>query len=58
MCGYLVVFGVGFALALPSLTAEITAALPREQAGVGAGLQSTTQELGSAPSASRSSAPC
>ena len=45
---WLVVFGVGFALALPSLTAEITAALPREQAGVGAGLQSTTRELGSA----------
>ena len=45
---WLVVFGIGFALALPSLTAEITAALPREQAGVGAGLQSTTRELGSA----------
>jgi predicted MFS family arabinose efflux permease len=45
---WLVVFGVGFALALPSLTAEITAAMPREQAGVGAGLQATTRELGSA----------
>jgi MFS family permease len=45
---WLVVFGIGFALALPSLTAEITAALPHDQAGVGAGLQSTTRELGSA----------
>ena len=45
---WLVVFGIGFALALPILTAQITAALPHERAGVGAGLQSTTRELGSA----------
>jgi EmrB/QacA subfamily drug resistance transporter len=45
---WLLVFGAGFALALPCLTAEITAGLPPEQAGVGAGLQATTRELGSA----------
>ncbi|GAB3972872.1 MFS transporter [Actinoallomurus acanthiterrae] len=45
---WLVLFGVGVMLAVPCLTAEITAALPREQAGVGAGLQSTTREMGSA----------
>lgn len=45
---WLVVFGAGLTLAVPCLTAEISGALPREQAGVGAGLQSTTRELGSA----------
>jgi hypothetical protein len=45
---WLAVFGVGVMLAVPCLTAGITAALPREQAGVGAGLQSTAREMGSA----------
>jgi MFS family permease len=45
---WLAVVGVGFALALPSLSAELTAALPPEQAGVSGGLQSATRELGSA----------
>ncbi len=43
-----VVVGLGFALALPALTAELTAAVPAEQAGVAGGLQSATRELGSA----------
>jgi len=42
------VVGAGFALALPTLTAELTTALPAEQAGVAGGLQSATRELGSA----------
>ncbi|AGL16602.1 major facilitator transporter [Actinoplanes sp. N902-109] len=42
------VIGTGFALALPTLTADLTAALPAEQAGVAGGLQSATRELGSA----------
>lgn len=42
------VVGAGFALALPTLTAELTAALPAEQAGVAGGLQSAARELGSA----------
>lgn len=46
-CG-LLLFGAGFTLALPCLTTEIAAGLPSEQAGVGAGLQATTRELGSA----------
>ncbi|GHF12381.1 MFS transporter [Streptomyces spiralis] len=46
--GWLVVVGVGATLALPALTAAIAAALPREQAGVAGGLQSTTREFGSA----------
>jgi MFS family permease len=46
--GWLVVLGIGFALALPTLTAELTAGLPAEQAGVAGGLQSATRELGSA----------
>ncbi|EPZ49079.1 MULTISPECIES: MFS transporter [Alicyclobacillus] len=45
---WLVVIGVGLTLALPCLTAEITAALPPEQAGIAGGLQSATRELGSA----------
>ena len=45
---WLAVVGVGFALALPSLSAELTAALPPEQAGVAGGLQASTRELGSA----------
>ncbi|OPH48118.1 MFS transporter [Paenibacillus ferrarius] len=45
---WLVLIGIGFALALPCLTAELTAALPAEQAGVAGGLQSATRELGSA----------
>lgn len=45
---WLVVLGVGFALTLPTLTAELTAGLPAEQAGVAGGLQSATRELGSA----------
>ena len=46
--GWLVVVGFGVAFALPALTHAITAAMPREQAGVAGGLQSTTRELGSA----------
>ncbi|WP_375485960.1 MFS transporter [uncultured Jatrophihabitans sp.] len=45
---WLVVIGGGITLALPSLTIAISAALPREQAGVAGGLQATTRELGSA----------
>ena len=46
--GWLVVAGIGTTLALPTLTIAIGTALPREQAGVAGGLQSTTRELGSA----------
>lgn len=46
--GWLVVVGIGVTLALPTLTVAIAGALPREQAGVAGGLQSTTRELGSA----------
>jgi EmrB/QacA subfamily drug resistance transporter len=46
--GWLVVTGVGVALALPTLSAAIAGSLPPPQAGVGAGLQSTTREFGSA----------
>ncbi|MFI0941491.1 MFS transporter [Streptomyces sp. NPDC021020] len=46
--GWLVVTGVGVALALPTLSGAIAGALPPEQAGVGAGLQATTREFGSA----------
>ncbi|MEU6478165.1 MFS transporter [Streptomyces sp. NPDC047017] len=45
---WLVVTGIGVALALPSLSGAIAVSLPAEQAGVGAGLQSTTREFGSA----------
>lgn len=45
---WMVALGIGMTLALPTLTISISAALPREQAGVAGGLQSTTRELGSA----------
>jgi EmrB/QacA subfamily drug resistance transporter len=45
---WLVVIGIGFALALPPLTTELTTALPPERAGLAGGLQSATRELGSA----------
>jgi MFS family permease len=45
---YLLVVGSGVALALPGLSADIAGSLPATHAGVGAGLQSTTRELGSA----------
>ncbi|MET9029737.1 hypothetical protein ABZW96_29555 [Nocardia sp. NPDC004168] len=45
---WLVVTGTGVALALPTLSGAIAGALPPEQAGVGAGLQATTREFGSA----------
>lgn len=45
---WLLLIGIGFALALPCLTAELTAAMPAEQAGAAGGLQSLTRELGSA----------
>jgi hypothetical protein len=46
--GWLILVGIGLTLALPRLTADISGSLPQAQAGVGAGLQSTTRELGSA----------
>lgn len=45
---WLVLIGAGFALALPCLTAELTAALPADKAGIAGGLQSATREMGSA----------
>ncbi|MEU1996779.1 MFS transporter [Nocardia gamkensis] len=45
---WLVVTGVGVTLALPTLSGAIAGSLPPEQAGVGAGLQATTREFGSA----------
>ena len=45
---WLVLLGIGGALALPTLTHDITSSLPPAQAGVGAGLQATTREVGSA----------
>lgn len=45
---WLVVTGIGVALALPTLSGAITGSLPHAQAGVGAGLQATTREFGSA----------
>ncbi|MEV5833500.1 MFS transporter [Nocardia sp. NPDC052112] len=45
---WLIVVGVGVALALPTLSGAIAGSLPPEQAGVGAGLQATTREFGSA----------
>lgn len=45
---WLVVVGIGITLSLPTLTAAIAGAVPREQAGVAGGLQSTTREFGSA----------
>ncbi len=46
--GWLVVTGVGVTLALPTLSGAIAGSLPPAQAGVGAGLQATTREFGSA----------
>ena len=46
--GWLVLVGIGLTLALPRLTADIAGSLPPAQAGVGAGLQATTREFGSA----------
>ncbi|RSN24725.1 MFS transporter [Amycolatopsis sp. WAC 04169] len=45
---WLVVTGAGVTLALPTLSAAISGSLPPAQAGVGAGLQATTREFGSA----------
>ncbi|MFI6305200.1 MFS transporter [Amycolatopsis thailandensis] len=45
---WLVVTGIGVTLALPTLSAAISGSLPPAQAGVGAGLQATTREFGSA----------
>jgi EmrB/QacA subfamily drug resistance transporter len=45
---WMILVGAGITLALPTLTIVISSALPREQAGVAGGLQSTTRELGSA----------
>lgn len=45
---WLIVTGVGVSLALPTLSGAIASSLPPEQAGVGAGLQATTREFGSA----------
>ncbi|GAA1963356.1 MFS transporter [Amycolatopsis minnesotensis] len=45
---WLVVTGIGVTLALPALSGAIAGALPPAQAGVGAGLQATTREFGSA----------
>ena len=46
--GWLLLTGLGVMLALPTLSAAISQALPADQVGVGAGLQSTTREFGSA----------
>jgi uncharacterized protein YjeT (DUF2065 family) len=45
---WLVVTGIGVTLALPTLSGAIAGSLPPAQAGVGAGLQATTREFGSA----------
>jgi predicted MFS family arabinose efflux permease len=45
---WLVVTGAGVTLALPALSGAIAGSLPPAQAGVGAGLQATTREFGSA----------
>lgn len=45
---WLVVTGIGVTLALPTLSAAIAGSLPPAMAGVGAGLQATTREFGSA----------
>ncbi|GAA3257203.1 MFS transporter [Nonomuraea helvata] len=44
----LVVMGAAMGVCLPVLSHEIMAALPRERAGLGSGLNSATRELGSA----------
>lgn len=46
--GWLLATGAGVALALPTLSGAIAGSLPTAQAGVGAGLQATTREFGSA----------
>ncbi|MEU8896122.1 MFS transporter [Nocardia sp. NPDC048505] len=46
--GWLLLTGIGVTLALPTLSGAITGALPHTLAGVGAGLQATTREFGSA----------
>ena len=46
--GYLLVVGLGVALALPGLSIDIAGSLPSTHAGIAAGLQSTTREFGSA----------
>ncbi|MEV1006412.1 MFS transporter [Streptomyces sp. NPDC049881] len=45
---WLVLTGTGVMLALPTLSGAIAGSLPAAQAGVGAGLQATTREFGSA----------
>jgi predicted MFS family arabinose efflux permease len=45
---WLIVTGAGVTLALPALSSAIAGSLPPAQAGVGAGLQATTREFGSA----------
>ncbi|MCU1644997.1 MAG: major facilitator transporter [Nocardia sp.] len=45
---WLIVTGIGVTLALPTLSGAIAGSLPPAQAGVGAGLQATTREFGSA----------
>ncbi|MFI9509951.1 MFS transporter [Nocardia sp. NPDC052566] len=45
---WLVITGIGVTLALPTLSGAIAGSLPPAQAGVGAGLQATTREFGSA----------
>lgn len=45
---WLVVTGVGVALALPTLSGVIAGSLPPARAGVGTGLQATAREFGSA----------
>jgi len=45
---WLVVNGTGVMLAVPALSSAIAGSLPTAQAGVGAGLQATTREFGSA----------
>ncbi|GAB2907284.1 MFS transporter [Nonomuraea fastidiosa] len=44
----LIVMGAAMGLSVPVLSHEIMAALPRERAGLGSGLNSATRELGSA----------
>ena len=46
--GWLIVTGIGVMLALPTLSTAISDSLPRDQAGMGAGLQAATREFGSA----------
>ena len=50
--------GIGVMLALPTLSAAISGSLPRDQAGVGAGLQAATARVRQRTSGSRSSGRC